>query len=66
MEKVTNEAATEQAVDRIRAALARLERAVSHNRDLQERHARLRGTVEVTLGEIDALLAPRLPTERKP
>ncbi len=57
MEKVTNEAATEQAVDRIRAALARLERAVLQSRDLQERHERLRGTVEDALGEIDALLA---------
>ncbi|MBO9726625.1 MAG: hypothetical protein J7530_19810 [Novosphingobium sp.] len=59
MDKVTNEAATEQAVDRIRAALARLERAVSQNQDLQARHDRLRGTVEDALGEIDALLADR-------
>lgn len=66
MEKVTNEAATQQAVDRIRAALARLERAVSHSRDLQERHSRLRGTVEDTLGEIDALLSQRTLSERKP
>ncbi|PZQ56227.1 MAG: hypothetical protein DI555_06305 [Novosphingobium pentaromativorans] len=66
MEKVTNEAATEQAVDRIRAALARLERAVSQSRDLQERHVRLRGSVEETLGEIDALLAQNLSSRQKP
>jgi len=71
MEKVTNEAATEQAIDRIRAALARLESAVSHSRDLQDRHGRLRGTVEDTLGEIDALLAQHrhpqhLPPQQKP
>lgn len=57
--KATNEAAAQTAIDRIEAALSRLESVVSQTRALQDRHGRLRGTVEEALGEIDALLAQR-------
>jgi predicted nucleic acid-binding Zn-ribbon protein len=51
----------ETLVNRIDAALARIERAISRDRNdlnaLQDRHDRLRHSVGETLREIDALIA---------
>ena len=50
----------ETAIDRIDAALDRLERAMARSaadaRDLQSRHANLKATVTEALGELDALI----------
>ncbi len=47
-------------MDRIDAALDRLERAMARSaadaRDLQSRHANLKATVTEALGELDALI----------
>ncbi|MCB2047935.1 MAG: hypothetical protein KDE32_06870 [Novosphingobium sp.] len=51
----------EEVVDRIDAALARIERALTRGqtemRDLQSRHDRLKASVSEALGDIDALIA---------
>lgn len=54
--------ASEQALNRIEAAMQRLERAAKHlagDRGLRQRHARLRAAVSESLRELDALLAAR-------
>ena len=51
----------ETLVERIDAALARIERSIARNqadmRALEHRHQQLKATVAATLGEIDALIA---------
>lgn len=55
----------EQALSRIEKALARLEAATAHpshgDEELRARHDRLRGSVAVSLRQLDALLAGKTP-----
>ncbi|WP_395332653.1 hypothetical protein WBP06_05525 [Novosphingobium sp. BL-8H] len=52
-----NEVSIGQVVERIEAALARLDRAIPETVEQRARDARLRITVEHALGELDELLA---------
>ncbi len=59
-----NEVSIGQVVERIEAALARLDRAIPETIEQRARDARLRTTVEHALGELDELLAK--PAARDP
>ncbi|TCM21764.1 hypothetical protein EDF56_101439 [Novosphingobium sp. PhB165] len=53
-----NEVSIEQVVERIEAALARLDKVIPETMEQRARDARLRISVEQALGELDELLAP--------
>lgn len=50
------EASIAQAVERIEAALARIDAASRKSTDLHRRHARLKASVARSLADLDALL----------